>query len=173
MIILTQNSNIRRIDELGRIVIPKDIRKKLHIKDNEPLEIYIDNGDIRIRKYSSLPDIIEYIRNLIDIGNRIAGYSYIITDREKIIASTNKEFETIPLEKPLEDLVLSCQEDRNIAIDYRIANIPVKGYANIVPIIVDNDRSGLIIEYNTSGEIRNQEVIKIFKNLIETSLNNY
>ncbi len=170
---MTQNSNIRRIDELGRIVIPKDIRKKLHIKDNEPLEVFIDNGEIRIRKYSSLPDIIEFIRHLIDIGNRIAGYSYIITDREKIIAATNTSLDTIPLDSTLETLVLSCQEEKNSEINYKIGDCEIKGRANIVPIIVDNDRSGLIIEYSTSGEVKNQEIIKIFKNLIETNLNNY
>ena len=80
---MTQNSNIRRIDELGRIVIPKDIRKKLHIKDNEPLEIYIDQEEIKIKKYSALPDILEYIKYLIDIGNRITNNKYIVMDREK------------------------------------------------------------------------------------------
>lgn len=170
---MTQNSNIRRIDELGRIVIPKDIRKKLHIKDNEPLEIFIDNGDIKIKKYSSLPDIIEYIKHLIDIGNRIAGYTYIITDREKIIAASDNQLESIPLNETLENLVLTCQEVKNTPIDYKIGNYQIKGNANIVPIIVDNDRSGLIIEYSQDSEVRNQEIIKIFKNLIETNLNNY
>lgn len=74
--ILTENSNIRRIDELGRIVIPKDIRKKLHIKDSEPLEIFIENGDIHIKKYSSFPDVIEYTDFLIDSSSRITLNKY-------------------------------------------------------------------------------------------------
>ena len=71
MITLIQNSNIRRIDELGRIVIPKDIRKKLHISTSETLEIYIEGDEIRIKKYSALPDITQYLSYLLAIGSRI------------------------------------------------------------------------------------------------------
>lgn len=170
---MTQNSNIRRIDELGRIVIPKDIRKKLHIKESEPLEIYVDDGIIKIKKYSSLPDIIDYIKKLIDIGNRITGQAYIVTNRDEVIASTNTTIESAKLDRALENLVLKCQDEKNVPIDFNFDEIKIAGYANIVPIIIDNDRSGIIVEYNETGEIKNQETIKIFKNLIENALNNY
>ena len=173
MIFLTQNSNIRRIDELGRVVIPKDIRKKLHIKDNEPLEIFIDNDEIKIRKYSSLPDIIEFIKKLIDIGNRITGNSYIVTDREKIIASTDETFEAVNLDSYLENLVFNCQEEKNSPFEFQNETDKISGFANIVPIIIDNDRCGLIIEYAKNKELKTQDTIKIFKNLVENSLSNY
>lgn len=172
MINLTQNSNIRRIDELGRIVIPKDIRKKLHIKDNEPLEIFIESGEIRIKKYSSLPDVIDYIKYLIDIGNRITGHSFIVTDREKVVASTDKTFETLPIGDYLENIVLTSQDEKNKDIDFRLGIANISGKANVYPLIVDNDRTGLIIEYS-NNPITSQDVIKVFKNLIESRLNNY
>ncbi len=173
MIILTQNSNIRRIDELGRIVIPKDIRKKLHIKDNEPLEIYIDNNEIKIKKYSAMPDIIEFIKYLIDIGNRTTNNLYIITDREKIIAATEESLENKQLNTYLENLVLTAKEENNFPLDTEIENNKLKNNVNIVPIIIDNDRSGIIIEYNKTKSLDNLSTIKIFKNLIEKNLNNY
>lgn len=167
-----QNSNIRRIDELGRIVIPKDIRKKLHIKDNEPLEIFIENDTIRIKKYSSMPDIIEYIKYLVDMGNRITKNKYIITDREKIIASTDEKLESLSLNTYLEDLVLNSKELSSFNIETSLSNINIKAIANITPIIIDNDRSGIIIEYSDTNP-GSPSTIKIFKNLIEKNLNNY
>lgn len=172
MINLTQNSNIRRIDELGRIVIPKDIRKKMHIKDNEPLEIYIDSDEIKIKKYSSLPDVLEFIKYLVDIGERITNNKYIVTDRDHIISASNSELLDSPLNPYLENLVTDCREEKNITLNTSISGEEITGRANIVPIIVDNDRSGLIIEYNDK-DLLDQNTIKIFKNLIESRLNNY
>ncbi len=168
-----QNSNIRRIDELGRVVVPKDIRKKLHIKDNEPLEIYIENNEIHIRKYSSLPDIIEFIRYLVDIGHRITGNTFIITDREHIIASNVSEYLNLSLNDKLESLVLNSRELKNEKIELEIkSDIKLTGYFNIYPIIIDNDRSGVIIEFS-SNALQNDFVVKIFKNLLENKLSNY
>ena len=173
MITLTQNSNIRRIDELGRIVIPKDIRKKMHIKDSEPLEIYIENDEIRIKKYSSLPDIIEYIKFLIDTGSRITSNEYILTTRDDILASTDEDFQGKSLKEDLKNLVLTCTEMKNEKIQFLIDDMILMGYANITPIIVDNDRTGLLIEYNKDRELKNNEIVKVFANLIEKQLNNY
>lgn len=174
MIILIQNSNIRRIDELGRIVIPKDIRKKLHIKDNEPLEIYIENEEIHIKKYSSLPDAIEYIKYLIDVGNRITTNKYIVTDRDYIIASSINEYINLPISKSIESLVLNSKEIKNNYLELALSsNTNLVAHFNIYPIIIDNDRSGVIIEYNENRELGNDHIIKIFKNLLENKLNNY
>jgi len=170
---LNQNSNIRRIDELGRIVIPKDIRKKLHIKDNETLEIYVENEEIRIKKYSSLPDIIDYINYMIDIGNRTTDNKYILTDREKVLTANDKRLIDISLDSNLENLVTYCQEEFNKKIEFNFGEIAIKGNFNIIPIIIDNDRSGLLLEYNDKIDLKSANIIKIFKSLIERKLNNY
>lgn len=173
MITLAQNSNIRRIDELGRIVIPKDVRKKLHIKDGEPLEIFIENDEIHIRKYSALPDIVEYVNFILDTGSRTTLNEYILTTREKVLVSTEKSLVDKTIGDDLKNLVLSCTEEKNEQVDFKIEDSSVAGYANIVPIIVDNDRAGLLIEYNKAKELRSDETIKIFASLIEKQLNNY
>lgn len=169
---MQQNSNIRRIDELGRIVIPKDMRKKLHIRDNESLEIYVEAEEIHIKKYSALPDIIEYIKYIVDIGSRITGNKYIITDRDNVIAASDKTFENASLNEYLENLVSNCNNDKNVPLDCILNEHRLSGRANILPLVIDGDKSGLLIEYNDSN-INTQDVIKIFKSLIESRLNNY
>lgn len=171
---MNQNSNIRRIDELGRVVIPKDIRKKLHIKDNEPLEIFILNDEIHIKKYSSIDDITEYVKYLVDMLNRVTQNKYIVTNRENIVASTEQYYNDMKLNKYIEELL---HREKQIKGEYK--EIPlndstiIKAYCNTVPIIIDNDRSGLIIEYNQNNKLINTEAINIFKNILEEKLNNY
>ena len=168
-----QNSNIRRIDELGRIVIPKDIRKKLHINDNEPLEIYIENEEIIIKKYSSLPEIKEFINYLIDIGNRITNNKYIITNRTEILASTDRELVGKILSSNLESYCLTATEIKNEHKELSItSNYLINANIILMPLLIDGDRSGVIIEYNENKNINTDATIKIFKNLIEKKLNN-
>ena len=66
---------IRRIDELGRIVIPKEIRKNLRIKNGESLEIYLENDSIILKKYSQIESLknvsIDYVEALIRLLNII------------------------------------------------------------------------------------------------------
>lgn len=168
-----QNSNIRRIDELGRIVIPKDIRKKLYIKDNEPLEIFIDNGEIRIKKYSVLPDIKEYLNYLVDLGMRLTDNKYIITDRTHIIATSEEELKDENLSQSLESIVLSGSTIKNEKKELNITPSKViDANIRVEPIMIEGDRSGVLIEYNENKKLNDDIVIKIFKNLIEKRLNN-
>jgi AbrB family transcriptional regulator (stage V sporulation protein T) len=173
VIILTDNSNIRRIDELGRIVIPKDIRKKLHIKNGEPLEIFIDSDYIKIKKYSALPDITKTLEYLIDVGSRITGNKYIITNRDKIIVSSINSDKNILINETLENLLFEAKDEKNILIELSLNSISTTVHANILPIILDNDRAGLIIEYNESIDLKDNNIIRLFKEMIEKQLNNY
>ena len=167
-----KNSNIRRIDELGRIVIPKDIRKKLRIKDNEPLEIFIENEEIVIKKYSALPNIKEYINNLINIGNRITENKYIVTNRTEILASTNIDIVGQPISNSIESYCLTGSEIKNDKMELSItSSYTINANIILVPILIEGDRSGVLIEYNEEKKIKSDFVIKIFKNLIEKNLN--
>lgn len=170
---MTENSNIRRIDELGRIVIPKDIRKKLHIKDSEPLEIFISEGEIRIKKYSSLPDVLEYIDYLLDTSSRITKNQYLVTNRENIISSSDLSLKNNELDKTLEEMVLKCTEAKNELIEITINERKIRAYINATPLIVDTDRIGLLIEYNEEKSLNNDYMTKFLKSLIEKQLNNY
>ena len=78
---------IRKIDDLGRIVIPKEIRKSLHIREGDPLEIYIEkDGEIVLRKYATMGDMLEIANQYADTLNKTSDFVAIITDTETIIA---------------------------------------------------------------------------------------
>ena len=95
------NSYVRKIDELGRVVIPKEVRNKLNIQDNENIIIYSDNKSINITKYSYLGENNNFIINVCDSLADIYEIEVDIFDRDKIIFSNNKSGYRFILEKDL------------------------------------------------------------------------
>lgn len=78
---------VRRIDDLGRIVIPKEIRRTLRIRESDPLEIFTDReGEIILKKYSSIGEMNSFAKQYTDSLAQVAGRIAIITDRDHYIA---------------------------------------------------------------------------------------
>ena len=78
---------VRRIDELGRIVIPKEIRRTLRIRETDPMEIFTDKeGEIVLKKYSPLGELAECAKEYSESLARTTGNVVCISDREQIIA---------------------------------------------------------------------------------------
>lgn len=77
---------IRRIDDLGRIVIPKELRRTLRIKSSESLEIFVDNDDIVLKKYSPMESIEDAASRYVDSFNKVINHNVIVTDKDKVIA---------------------------------------------------------------------------------------
>lgn len=78
---------VRRIDDLGRVVIPKEIRRTMRIREGDPLEIYTDaNGEVIFKKYSPIGELAPYTKQYADILGRTTGLPVVICDRDHIIA---------------------------------------------------------------------------------------
>lgn len=82
---MNSNNYIRKIDDLGRIVIPKEVRNKLKIQDNESILISYDNNKINISKFSYLNNYNKFLNELCNLLTEIYKIEIVITDREKII----------------------------------------------------------------------------------------
>lgn len=103
---------VRRIDELGRVVIPKEIRRTLRIREGDPLEIFTDReGEVILKKYSPIGELgdfaKEYAESLFQALNRVA----LICDKDTVIAvsgGSKKEY----LERPIHEDVERCMHDR-------------------------------------------------------------
>ena len=149
---------IRRIDELGRIVIPKEIRRNLGIRDGENVEIFTESDSIILKKYNRLTTSSDLATSLCEIIGD-AGFKIIITDNEKIIASNinndliNKNLTTEYL-SILEERVTKNQENTILQFD----DITITGNFIFIPIISLNDSIGLIIMYH-EYKLTNEEAI--------------
>ncbi len=79
---------VRRIDDLGRVVIPKEIRRTQFIRVGDPLEIFVtDAGDVVFKKYSPVKEISDSAALWGDILHKTAGLSVVFTDRDRVVAA--------------------------------------------------------------------------------------
>ena len=78
---------VRRIDDLGRVVIPKEIRRTMRIREGDPLEIYTDkDGGVIFKKYSLMGGLVDFAGQLCETLHRTTGQVTVITDRDTCIA---------------------------------------------------------------------------------------
>lgn len=78
---------VRRIDDLGRVVIPKEIRRTMRIREGDPLEIFTaSDGEVIFKKYSPIGELSEFASQFTDVLYRATGLPVIITDRDHVIA---------------------------------------------------------------------------------------
>ena len=98
---------VRRIDDLGRVVIPKEIRRTMRIREGDPLEIYTDNdGEVIFKKYSPIGELGIFSGQYADVMCKIGGYPVVICDRDHVIATAG-----IPKKEMLERRVSQGLED--------------------------------------------------------------
>lgn len=155
----------RRIDELGRIVVPKEIRYNLGIRDGEPLEIYTNDNSIIIKKYSQVENIKDLSSILCEIISDICDVSVLVTDREKVIA-TNKSVVNI-VDTKINDKLKTLIDNRvsyfsEVAEDH----LGISGFYYILPIITSTDSSGLIILVSKTKKEENIKYSKIIQKLL-------
>ena len=147
---------VRRIDDLGRVVIPKEIRKVLRIKEGDPLEIFTDqNGEVILKKYSPIGELSEFAGEYAETISKTTGHIACITDKDTVIAvagGSKKDFLQKNLSKEIEEIlenkeVFKSKENNEISLPItegegkqRIYNSQV-----IYPIISDGDVVGSVI----------------------------
>ena len=121
---------VRRIDDLGRVVIPKEIRRTMRIKEGDPLEIYTDReGEVIFKKYSPIGEMQSFANEYADTLQKTSSSPIFICDRDAVIASSGlpkKEYNDKPLSDELEEII----EGRGLYL-YRDGNTRL-------PVIADN-----------------------------------
>lgn len=147
---------VRRIDDLGRIVIPKEIRKVLRIKEGDPLEIFTDKeGEVILKKYSPIGELSEFATGYAETLSKTTGHIACITDKDTVIAvsgGSKKEFLEQDLSQELEQLM----DDKEVYLskDNNEVSIPVVKNDNrerkfnsqvVYPIIAQGDVIGSVI----------------------------
>lgn len=80
---------VRRIDDLGRVVVPKEIRRTLRIREGDPMEIFTDReGEIILKKYSPIGELGMFAQQYADAVNHVLGHIVCISDKDQIIAAS-------------------------------------------------------------------------------------
>lgn len=142
---------VRRIDDLGRVVIPKEIRRTMRIREGDPLEIYTGNdGEVIFKKYSPLGELGVFAAQYAEVLNKTAGYPVVVCDRDHVIAVAGvpkKELLERRVSQSLEDAMEQRKTFTNASDEPKIQ--PVEGvnrYAMAgAPIIAAGDVCGSIL----------------------------
>lgn len=143
---------VRRVDDLGRIVIPKEIRRTLRIREGDPLEIYTEkDGGVIFRKYSPMGDLQEFAAQMCESIGSATGYIAAVADRDSIIAlsgAPKRELMDKPNSPELEKLM---EQRRNYL--YQSGDAPIRASEDsdkyhlgaAAPIVSQGDLMGCVL----------------------------
>ena len=139
---------VRRIDGLGRIVVPKEIRRTLRIRDGEPLEIFIDKDFIALKKYSTMTDFRTLAQILVDSVYDSISLDIFITDRDQCVAASNsikKEYYNNPISSYLEKVLADRKKVSSPVKEVELSRNHTETISyTLNPIIVNGDVIGLV-----------------------------
>jgi AbrB family transcriptional regulator, stage V sporulation protein T len=159
---------VRRIDDLGRVVIPKEIRRTLRIREGDPLEIFVDrDGEVILKKYSPISELSDFSKEYADALYDSLGHQVLICDRDTFIAisgGSKKEY----LNKNISEVVEQVMEDRSSVLKTEAGEIQIveglnediKSYT-IGPIVANGDPIGAVIilsKDQSIGEVEHKAV---------------
>lgn len=157
---------VRRIDDLGRIVIPKEIRRTMHIKDSDPLEIYTDReGEIILKKYSPIGEMSSFAKQYAESLAQVSGHAALIADRDQFITAAGgyKQFVNKAVSPQLEEkvnkreVVIASKGDRNF-IDISSEGECKYIHQAIAPIICEGDIIGSVVLLEDDNKSKMGEV---------------
>ena len=137
---------VRRIDDLGRIVIPKEIRRSFRIKEGDPLEIFTDaEGEVIFKKYSPIGELSNFASQYAEVLHKSGGLPIAIMDNDHVVAASGiskREILERRVTKNLEELM------ENRAIHITNDKIPsvnaIEGYDRKANIVYGGDVSGAV-----------------------------
>lgn len=160
---------VRRIDDLGRVVIPKEIRRTLRIREGDPLEIFTDKeGEVILKKYSPIGELGDFASQYAESLHKTSGHITCIADRDTIVAvsgASKKEFLEKSLSPDLERVieekttfVVKSPDEKTISI--LADESPDRKYTSQVvsPIISEGDPIGAVILLSTDPNTHMGEV---------------
>jgi AbrB family transcriptional regulator (stage V sporulation protein T) len=149
---------VRRIDDLGRVVIPKEIRRTMRIREGDPLEIYTEkDGEVIFKKYSPIGELGDFAVQYAETLAKTSGHAACITDRDTVIAVSGAPKREL-IEKRISQEVEDVMEKKTNFISddgkkITIADGVEKYNAGVVvPIISEGDTIGSVIFFSQDGK---------------------
>ena len=146
---------VRRIDDLGRVVIPKEIRRTMRIREGDPLEIYTDReGEVIFKKYSPIGELAQFASQYAETLHKTCGIAVVICDRDAVIACAGipkREYTDRKISHEAEQIMEARQfysgtDGSVMLID---GGLPI---SSMMPIITEGDITGCVASVKTSED---------------------
>lgn len=145
---------VRRIDDLGRVVIPKEIRRTMRIREGDALEIFTDrDGEIILKKYSPIGELADFAGECAEALYASLGHTAVVCDKDSVIAAGGpgkKEFADKPLSEAMQSVMHRREKVTAVSgMDSRFYSVTQDdlGYTSeiIVPVIAEGDAVGAVV----------------------------
>ena len=166
---------VRKIDDLGRIVIPKELRKSLNIKNSDDLEITITDDKIILEKYYRLKNLKNTLNKYFKMLDKFLDSDFIISDKENILL-TSKEYSDLKDTK-LSNKIIELLDYRKPVLENSFTSLKLTSDIELnknyyfYPIIIDTDILGSIIIFNNKKiETKEILVVDIFSYLLKEKI---
>lgn len=157
---------VRRIDELGRVVIPKEIRKTMRIKEGEEMEVIVQDDMLVLKKYSPVKNVTELSKEYCEALGKNTGYTCLVCDTDDIIAASGQKdrFLNKKISKALENFLRArksgyLRKGESFSLTPGDANADVA----IAPIVSCGDVVGGMILTSDSPMTRTENCIKLLE----------
>ncbi|MFP3156228.1 stage V sporulation protein T [Lachnospiraceae bacterium ZAX-1] len=154
---------VRRIDDLGRVVVPKEIRRTLRIREGDPLEIFTDReGEIILKKYSPIGELSQFAGQYAESLAQASGCLVCITDKDHVIAAAGngkREYDGKQISKQLETAIEDRENFRADKEEKRFVKITLDDTGDYMEqalstIICEGDAIGAVVMYNRDDKNR-------------------
>ena len=170
-------NTIKKIDELGRIVLPKEIRRKLKIRNDDFLEIFISNDILCLKKYSKIKSLSNFAQELTDMLYSYTKKDVLITDKHNIIAYTGDNKKKY-IGKEISDKLLESINRResimqNHLKELELINNEVINCSYVMDTIISNSEYiGIVVMYSKDNMLSDHEmnVVKILSSFLSKYL---
>ena len=166
---------VRRIDDLGRVVIPKEIRRTMRIREGDPLEIFTEtDGTVIFKKYSPIGELSTFAAQYAEVLYKNSGYPVVVCDKDHVISVSGfpkKELLERRISQALEEILESRKPYSN-NLDHRVIKA-IEGFEKpvlaIEPIIASGDIYGSIMMFSCemSNEIISDAGVKLLSTAAE------
>lgn len=164
---------LRRIDELGRIVIPKGIRNRLKINEGDRVELILENdADLLLRKYSPMHEIKDNIKSMLIALEKELNIPLLLCNNEMFLASSSLKYEYY-IEKPINDNIFNLLNERkNIGlVNHNISNFNEPVNCMIYPLAKNSELIGglIMLGINNTDELQNR-IMLLFRNILLSNM---
>ena len=162
---------VRRIDDLGRVVIPKEIRRTLRIREGDPLEIFVDReGEVILKKYSPISELGDFAQEYAESLYEHTQHIVLISDRDAFIAVAGggkKDY----LNKNIGKMIETSMNDRKSLVSAQATSVEVvdgnsESVAHVIaPIVANGDPIGAVLMISKTDK----EIGEVEQKLSETA----
>jgi AbrB family transcriptional regulator (stage V sporulation protein T) len=156
---------VRRIDDLGRVVIPKEIRRTMHIREGDPLEIFTEkDGELIFKKYSPIGELSDFAAEICDSLRKSTDSIAAVCDRDTVIAISGGARREL-LDKPVSQQLSEIMDGRSLfRHSSGVSNLPVSSadekycLSIAAPVISEGDVMGCVLFVTPRGSAPGTEV---------------